>query len=100
MRGSARFASNDGTGELIVEIGGSNGGSQPNYKVRDLIFVFIFCFSRINFSKKRWWIPTTHRTPSSTAASRSSSSGRKVKRVDNVKPSKKDIFSRVSLASD
>ena len=49
MRGSARFASNDGTGELIVAIGGTNGGSQPNYKV---IFDICIYFFDIFFQQK------------------------------------------------
>ncbi len=56
MRGSARFASNDGTGELIVELGGSNGGSQPNYKVVDTDYtsyaIVYNCFEKLFIGKK------------------------------------------------
>ena len=56
VRGSARFASNDGTGELIVEIGGSNGGSLPNYKVVDTDYtsyaIVYSCFEKLFIGKK------------------------------------------------
>ena len=56
MRGSARFASNDGTGELIVELRGSNGGSQPNYKVVDTDYttyaIVYNCYEKFFIGKK------------------------------------------------
>lgn len=56
MRGSARFASNDGTAELIVELGGSSGGSQPNYRVVDTDYtsyaIVYNCYEKFFIGKK------------------------------------------------
>ena len=56
MRGSARFSSSDGSGELIVELRGSDGGSQPNYKVVDTDYtsyaIVYNCFEKLFFGKK------------------------------------------------
>ena len=56
MRGSARFSSSDGSGELIVELRGSDGGSQPNYKVVDTDYtsyaIVYNCFEKLFIGKK------------------------------------------------
>lgn len=69
VRGSARFASDDGTGELIVELRGSNGGSQPNYKVVDTDYtsyaIVYNCYEKFFIGKKEsLWLLTRDQAPS------------------------------------